>query len=89
MRLQGYRQESERFSEIDKDATIRAHCVLYADSLRNPNKKRYAIDYAAWRHGERDGFDTGNGPETTDAAKQLGYMAKQAVRMAIDSFFGE
>lgn len=49
---------------------------LYANTLRNRLKRKYANAYISWLHGGA------SGPEVEHPG--LGYMAAQAVRMAID-----
>ena len=61
----------------------------YIRSIRNADKRRYAELYAVWRHSERTiGYDHSGGPEDPAHNLELGYMARQAVRMKIEDLFG-
>jgi hypothetical protein len=51
----------------------------YIRTIRNPNKRKYAVAYAEWKAAGSPGH---NGP-----AYELSYMGAQSVRMQIEAIY--
>ena len=62
----------------------------YAGRIRNKDKQKYADLYIQWRFQKESdkphiGFDGNGGPEDPVHNLKVGYMARQGVRMHVES----